>query len=76
MKQIMARDPTQEFNVKFLEQLQTLLCQHLNLKKEQLPTIDKCISEYVSYEENLQAMMQIIVDQKQFSKVNRVLKMM
>lgn len=74
MKQMSLRNPLIEFDMRFLEQFQGLLMNHLGLKREQLPTIEKCISEYMSYEEHLRCLIQSTIDQKNFSKVNDVLK--
>jgi hypothetical protein len=76
MKQISARDPAQEFNQRFLQQFQDLLVEHLNLKRFELSTIEKCISEYTSFEDILHAMTQMVVDQKNFTKVNQMMKKM
>lgn len=69
MKQIAKTDPSLASHQHFLEQFQQVLMENLHYKKEQLPTIEICLREYASFEDNLHAMIQFAVDQKQFSKI-------
>ncbi|KAG5685092.1 hypothetical protein PVAND_014293 [Polypedilum vanderplanki] len=74
MKQLSHSDAILEIKKHYLEQFQNLLVEYLNLNKDRFLTIDKCINEYISYEENLHAMIQLLKDQKHFLKVDRLLK--
>lgn len=75
MKQVSSTDHS-SYSHQFLNSFQKLLIENLHLNKNELSSIEKCFKEYTNHDAEVHVVMQMLIEQNQFNKIQKTIKMM
>ncbi|KAL7029827.1 hypothetical protein ACKWTF_006383 [Chironomus riparius] len=63
------------YSHQFLKSFQKLLIENIHCDKNELSSIEKCFMEYINHGVQVNAVMQMLIEQKHYNKIQKTIKM-